>query len=63
MKEGYYEALGKLAERMSKWAKNQEPILERLNNEVKELRTPASKQLADAEKDQLYNNSLSEDHE
>lgn len=63
MKEGYYHALERIAERMAKWAKNQEPILERLNNEVKELKTPASKKLAEAEKDQLYSNSLTEDHE
>ena len=63
MKEGYYEKLSQIAQRMSTWASRQENILERLNNEVKELRTPESKKLAEAEKEQLYTNSLAEDHE
>ena len=63
MKEGYYDALAKIAERMSRWAARQEPILEQLSKEVKGLQTPESRALYEAEQEQLFQACKSEDQE
>lgn len=63
MKETQNETLRQFVQKLNRWADRQHTILDSLNTQVKELKTPESIKLFEAEQEQLYQQSLTEDHE